>query len=261
MLVSRHVSGFSGALRGAVRICGLLVRQWLFNPVQMRSTTVFDRIEVRNLLALEWREAAARSVTVADGAALSLSGSAIREGKLSKHPRLIRLHLEGDQLSGDLRSSLDLLPFESESMQLIIVQHVFDAAGIDCGIHEEVLRVLAPGGLLLVYGFNPLSSWRFWWLREALKGMPTPRWKTAGEVHRKLITTDCMNIQRDYLGGLWPTDDTHPREAPGYPWHAVWVISARKERAAMRPVPLRRRPKRVVLKPALAQLASRRNGL
>ena len=228
--------------------------------MQFRSTNLFDRNEIRNLLALEWCKVLESSLVVADGPALSISALALdsRERGLSTHRQLIRMHLDGNELAGDLRCSFAPLPFENGCMQLIIARHVFDAVGSGSGLHDELMRILAPGGLMLLFGFNPLSSWRLWWLRQSLQGMPMPDWNTAAQMRRSLICADRMSSQRDYLGGAWPASDGAPTQTPGRPWHGVWTISARKERATVRPIHLRTRRKRVVLSPGLAQFSSRR---
>lgn len=229
--------------------------------MQLHSTNLFDRIEIRNLLEFEWSGVRERSLAVADGDALSISpvACASRERSLSAHHRLIRMHLDGDQLAGDLRCSTTELPFESECLQLIVARHVTDVAGRDSALHDELLRILAPGGLLLLFGFNPLSSWRLWWLREALQdNVPMPAWNSVEQMRQRLAGVETLSSHHDYLGGVWPTRNSMTTQAPSRPWHGVWMISARKQRATAHPIPLRPRRKQVVLTPGLAQLSSRR---
>lgn len=228
--------------------------------MQLRSTHPFDRTEIRHLLALEWSEIVKRSLAVPDGPALSISATApaADEQGFSTHKRLVRLHLDRGALGGDLRCSLATLPFENECMQLVVARHAFDAGALDAGLHDELMRVLAPGGLLLVFGFNPLSSWRLWWLRQGLQGVHLPEWNTPAQMRRRLYCADRTSSRLDYLGGAWPTSDAMPGQIRSRPWYGVWLLGVRKQRAASHPIPLRARRKQVVLRPELAQLSPRR---
>ncbi len=143
-------------------------------------------------------------------------------------------------------------------MQLVVARHVFDAGAMDGGLHDELMRILAPGGLLLVFGFNPLSSWRLWWLRQGMLGMDMPEWNTADQMRRRLVSANRTSSRLDYFGGAWPISEPAPVQVRSRPWHGVWSLGVRKLRAVSHPIPLRSRRKQVVLRPELAQLSPRR---
>lgn len=59
----------------------------------------------------------------------------------------------------DCYSRYDKLSFESESMHLIYAAHVLGGLRNPHETLREMARVLAPEGVIVVAGFNPLSSW------------------------------------------------------------------------------------------------------
>ena len=52
-----------------------------------------------------------------------------------------------------------LLPFPSDSVDILVLQHSLDVSSHPHQVLREVERVLRPGGRLLLFGFNPNSSW------------------------------------------------------------------------------------------------------
>ncbi|MEP6882547.1 MAG: hypothetical protein ABI866_11170 [Dokdonella sp.] len=234
------------------------------NPVQLLPASIFEMTEIRNLLTMEWEHARNHSLAVADGRALSITPVSVlgkRERAFSAHPQLTRLHLLDGMLAGDLISAVDLMPFDDECMQVIVVRHLFDDPAATTQMGNELMRILAPGGVMIFYDFNPLSSWRIWWLRQAMQGMSAPNWNASGKVRRTIASGGRVSIRRDYLGGSWPLEQSVFRLTAGRRWHGVCCVEVRKERQSSRPVPLAARRRRVVLNPELAQFPSRRIGL
>ncbi len=234
------------------------------NPVQLLPASIFEMTEIRNLLAMEWEHARNHSLAVADGPALSIAPGTIvgkRERTFSAHPQLTRLHLLDGKLAGDLMSAADLMPFDDDCMQMIIVRHLFDDPGATTQMGKELMRILAPGGLMILYEFNPLSSWRIWWLRQAMQGMSMPNWNANAKIRRTIASGGRVSIRRNYLGGSWPLAQSDSRLMSGRRWHGVCCVEIRKERESSRPLLRATRRGRVVLNPELAQFPSRRIGL
>lgn len=58
-----------------------------------------------------------------------------------------------------LHSELSLLPLPTESIDIVVLQHTLELTEEPHQLLREVERILKPGGRLLVFGFNPQSSW------------------------------------------------------------------------------------------------------
>jgi len=63
------------------------------------------------------------------------------------------------QYSGLFYADVDCLPMGPGSMHGIVSQHAIDCAQDPRTAIRELARVLAPGGWLLIVGFNPYSMW------------------------------------------------------------------------------------------------------
>jgi hypothetical protein len=236
------------------------VRRNLF-AVQLVPDSVFALAEMQRLLAEEWTVVRKRAMQIAAGPALSLAPVAAH-GTLSSHPSLSCLHVEGGELAGDVRCMPDALPCETDSVQLIVARHVVDCLAPDSGIEAEFARILAPGGVLFLFGLNSLSPWRFWWSQQARRGLRVPRCSSVAHMRRALEQHELTSTDREFLGGTWPAGSSSTREfdadGHGARWHGAWLLIARKQRAAVRPLPVQSRGKRVTLGPALVQAPSRR---
>ncbi len=73
--------------------------------------------------------------------------------------------------AGSLRCEPAQLPFASESFKLVVAQHVLEQVAMPDASAEELARVLAPEGVALMFGFNPVSLWRPWVSRRLRSGL------------------------------------------------------------------------------------------
>lgn len=223
------------------------------------SDSVFSLVEMQRLLAEEWAIARQRSAQVAAGLALSFAPeAAFARLALTAHPNLRQLHLAGNLFDGDEQCSPAQLPWESESVQLVIVRHVIDCLGADSGFEAEIARILAPGGRLFVFGFNALSPWRFWCARQRRRGKRVPHCSSASRLRRSLEALDITTTARDFVGGTWPTMHAPDAERSGARWHGAWLLSAQKLHIPLRPIAINERRARVAIRPTLAHTSSRR---
>lgn len=79
------------------------------------------------------------------------------------------------QNGGDLCADWRELPFETDALDLLILDHALEASAEPHAVLREAARVLRPQGRLLVIGFNPWSllalsgdvPWRRRWLSVA----------------------------------------------------------------------------------------------
>lgn len=64
-----------------------------------------------------------------------------------------------DQAGAEVRLCDDELPFDSDSLDLVLMPHILEFAEHPHQILREVERVLMPEGNLIISGFNPRSLW------------------------------------------------------------------------------------------------------
>lgn len=65
----------------------------------------------------------------------------------------------GSQEKISLVSPLNALPLQNDSVDVVIVNHVLEFSHDPRGVLREAVRVLRPGGHLLLLGFQPISLW------------------------------------------------------------------------------------------------------
>lgn len=155
--------------------------------------------------------------------------------------------VEGEWQQASVIAAPDALPFESQSVDLLLLPHTFECTDAPHLVLREVERVLVPEGRVIVSGFNP---WSLWGARNAIPGMedwlPSSR-QAQMSVPRlkdwlKLLSFD---IDSSHYGCFVPACRTdqwlkrwHFLERQGARWWkmggAVYVVSAVKRVAGMR---------------------------
>ncbi len=230
--------------------------------MQLAPNTVFAHAPLRRLLDDEWSLAMQRAERFASGPLLSIapfaeaprSFPAARAGSCS-------LHVAGDELAGTVACAPAVLPWPAASFDLVIVRHALDALPADCGLEAELVRVLAPGGNLLLFGFNRFSPWRLWMAGCAEPGLHVPRSSSAAHAAAALRARGLDVSGRDFIGGHWPrtvaSDRVHARHG-GSRWQAAWLLSTRKQAGAMRVIPIAAARPRAKTVPTLVPSSSGR---
>jgi SAM-dependent methyltransferase len=99
---------------------------------------------------------------------------------------------------GDVRCALPL-PIASESLGVVLVQHVLDDAPPGDALLDECARVLSPSGVLWLAVLNPWSPYRARWLRSGLRAHDPGRWQKR--LQRAGFATDSLSLQ--WLGPRW----------------------------------------------------------
>jgi SAM-dependent methyltransferase len=177
----------------------------------------------------------------------------------TRHLEPVRQHVDGLRLSGDVACEPAALAWEDAAFQLVVAQHAGESLPASDGLLRELIRVLAPGGVMLWFGLNPYSPWlaRLRWAGRSGPVRP-PRTTAAGVARRQLMAGHLVATRVDWLGPMWRTDslaDAHPSAAAAL--RAAYLVSAIRQQSA--PIPLRlRRPRTTAAVASPLPLPSRR---
>lgn len=231
--------------------------------VQSAPQHLFQLSEFQTLLGLEWRLACAQLPNSKPGPGLVIDSVAGDEspGTGVERPHR-RLWLDGQGLVGEGRARLDCLPFETDSVDWIVVRHVFEFINEDSGLDAELARILAPGGYLLVFGLNRFSFWRFWSARRARPGMCVPRLLSVSGLRRRLARLDLDAGNARYFGGGWPhaVDRIGAAGASGRAWQGAWMLPLCKQALTLRLQPWPDRRRQRLVQAGMARMSARRIG-
>ncbi len=83
----------------------------------------------------------------------------VPEQDFLRNSRIPHRFTGGNQPGNSVRLVCPELPFESDSLDLVLMPHVLEFAEHPHQIIREVERVLMPEGSLIISGFNPFSLW------------------------------------------------------------------------------------------------------
>jgi SAM-dependent methyltransferase len=177
---------------------------------------------------------------------------------------IIDLALAEQQFEGAVRGEPAQLPFASESFKLLIAQHVFEQIDRPDECAAELARVLAPEGVALILGFNPMSLWRPWLLLNAPRGTSVLHLRSA-HVWQRLLARESVDTLQVRYPGVWLPRAQHPLAAaePSVLARTLgcigssWLLLARKRRSTLTPLRLRSAPRELALNPRLAPGAHR----
>jgi hypothetical protein len=185
----------------------------------------------------------------------ALSASALPQHLLGNMIELVQD--ENGLCNGVLRCAPHELPFVSESFKLLIAQHVLEQVDQAEACAAEMARVLAPEGIALILGFNPLGTWRPWLAMHAnrMHLRSAHAWRVL--LARQQIDT----LQVRFPGALWPRAGLGPvpsaLSARFARFGSTWLLLARKRRSTLTPLRLRVPSRELALNPRLAPGAHR----
>ena len=157
----------------------------------------------------------------------------------------VRLHLDLDHYAGDLRAALDQpLPFLPDAFDLVLLRNALEVSPMSAALLDDVLRVLAPGGVLALTGVHPVSGW-----------LPWMRWHSRGrslhlqlplQLERALRHAGLRVEMVRRVGRSWPgLASSSNAESP---LGGGFVLIARKHRRLA--TPLRIKPVKLPVAPA-----------
>jgi SAM-dependent methyltransferase len=176
----------------------------------------------------------------------------------------VELALTEKQFAGAARCDPAQLPFASDSFKLLVAQHVFEQIDQADECVAELARVLAPEGVALILGFNPLSLWRPWLWLNAPRGPSALHLRSARTWQQLLARESVDTLQVRYPGVLLPRADLPAATAEVSVLARTlgclgssWLVLARKRRSTLTPLRLRTAPRELALNPRLAPGAHR----
>lgn len=158
------------------------------------------------------------------------------------------LRVAGSRYAGDLDAAADEpLPFIDDAFDVVWVRHALEVVRQPHAVLQEAVRVLAPGGTLVIAGVHPFSAWApwfYWTTRGAGSGLHAPL-----PLMRTLRRTGLDIVSTRRVGRLWPLAGKYGTRGRA-PWGGGYVLLARKQRCLVTPL-------RVVHAPPLRMAASR----
>ncbi|QAU23702.1 methyltransferase domain-containing protein [Dyella sp. M7H15-1] len=164
----------------------------------------------------------------------------------------VTLRLAQGRFQGDIHASAtEPLPFLDQVFDLVLVRHALEPASLSL---EEISRVLAPGGMLVLTGMNPLSGWIPWWL-----------WQTRGsashamspiQIAARLRRADLQVERVQRVGRALPLASKGSSEASRL-LGGGYVLIARKNGPMSTPTRLRPKPVTTPVRAGLAPGARR----
>ncbi|CAK0781944.1 Methyltransf_11 domain-containing protein [Gammaproteobacteria bacterium] len=78
------------------------------------------------------------------------------------HRIVIDKGVDAPDVGPDVYAQADALPFDTESVDVLVLPHTLEFEDDPHGVLREVNRILAPEGHLIMIGFNPWGLWGLW---------------------------------------------------------------------------------------------------
>lgn len=121
-----------------------------------------------------------------------------------------------------------VLPVATGDAEVVVLRHALDVAPRPRALLAEALRVLAPGGVLLIAGMRSWSAWRPWLAYQTRHGAPGWRAQALGRYAPDFLAAGVVVERVERFGSAWPGR----RGADGGPLAAAYLLRARKQRSA-----------------------------
>lgn len=147
----------------------------------------------------------------------------------------VRLYLDEGRYAGDLHAAADEpMPFVDDAFDLVLLRHALEVSPAASNLLTDAIRVLAPGGVLVLAGVHPASSWSPWL-----------RWQTRGRSLRlqwplqlrRMLRHEGLRIElAQRVGRGWPGLPPSSSVSAST-WGGGYVLIARKQRRLV--IPLR----------------------
>jgi SAM-dependent methyltransferase len=216
-----------------------------------RDQDIYASAPLRRLLDDQMR-AMAPDLQRCFGAHALLVGAAADDGPpaRSMFSCWTRLRVDNSRYLGDLQAATDEpLPFVDDAFELVMLRHALEVVAEPSALLADAIRVLAPGGVLVLTGVHPLSGWApwfYWRARGTRLVLQLPL--RLGQI----VQGGGLDIERTRrVGRFWP-GTTATSSAGISAWGGGYVLIARKRHRAATPLRIKPVPMRV---PANSQLS------
>lgn len=155
-----------------------------------------------------------------------------------------RMWVRDNRYRGDLHAAADEpLPFIDDAFDLVLLRHALEVVPAPSDVLAEAIRVLAPGGTLVVTGVHPLSGWApwFWWHARGRK----PVLQVPLRLSRSLQQAGLEIERAERVGRLWPAGTVSVTPSGVNTWGGGYVLIARKRRRMATTLRIKTAPVRV----------------
>lgn len=182
---------------------------------------------------------------------------------------LHRLKVDPGSRSAGVYAVPDQLPFQTDSLDLVLLVHALEFTQQPHQVLRELDRVLVPEGHVLILGFNPLSLFGLWKLALGWRGrIPwCGRFYSPYRVKDWLALLGFRALACEYVG-FAPPAQRHSVlrrlawvEKFGSRWWrylgGAYIILARKQVTTLTPIKPRWRPRRSILAGNLTEPSTR----
>lgn len=167
-----------------------------------------------------------------------------------------QLQVDGKRYRGDLVGATDEpLAFVDDAFDLVWLRHALEVVDDFAEVLQEAIRILVPGGTLVISGVHPFSAWApwyYWQERGAGHGLHAPS-RLAFRLRRSGM--DTIGMRR--VGCAWPRASDCPARLR-LPAGGGYVLVAQKQRTLVTPLRLRAAPLPVPANGRLSPSARRR---
>ncbi|XOV88395.1 MAG: methyltransferase domain-containing protein [Pseudomonadota bacterium] len=141
------------------------------------------------------------------------------------------------------------LPFESDSMDVVLLHHLLEFSASPQQILREVARVTISMGHVVIIGFNPFSLWGLWktwgryqgkppWVGHFIRPGRLMDWLNIlnFKIDRTHYSTYGVPVYKPLFVGEVPDYSQGLSRRSNLPFGAVYVIVARKHVGTMTPI-------------------------
>ncbi|MEN1940969.1 hypothetical protein WCE41_07875 [Luteimonas sp. MJ246] len=150
--------------------------------------------------------------------------------------RGLALYVRGQRFAGDVACGLPL-PLPSETFGTVVLQHVVVPDDHGIALLDEVVRLLVPGGRVLLFALNPLSPYRWRWRGHGLRAVEPL------SCRRMLRKTGLEpDVVSEGLGPRWEPE-VDARRQRGVGLRAAYLVRADRRSLPLTPV----RPRRLLV--------------